>query len=310
MEVKAWKGIRRFVRQVRRLEEKAKAVRLPEFISQVLAVLPRSRRYRGFFYRKDDPRGEQRQDRNAMPSLEAALKMEAEFYLQEIQSTDSTFESSTRTWRREGDTAVAQLHQFLERLKLGEESGLMPFAETAAGSGTAEAQRGRNAVTISTAHAAKGQQWSRVFVAQFNEEVGFPLYSSSSGLRVAELKEEQRLAYVATSRARDRLVVSYSCEAEDARCFPQRSRFLPLQPELRAHSILREVSWCRQEELRLSAARLRGSSLVRLEGPSTHWQHFTANPAKPAMREGQSRWKRKTPNPRPGPSKRPRPLQP
>lgn len=61
-------------------------------------------------------------------------------------------------------------------------------------------------VSISTVHGAKGLEWPLVLVWGLNEE-DFPLYSRDVPLAPAALEEERRLFYVATTRARDRLVM-------------------------------------------------------------------------------------------------------
>jgi DNA helicase-2/ATP-dependent DNA helicase PcrA len=74
-----------------------------------------------------------------------------------------------------------------------------------------------NAVTLSTIHAAKGLEWPAVFLVAC-EEGALP------HARAESLPEERRLAYVALTRARDRLVLT---RAEERLRQPQKpSRFL------------------------------------------------------------------------------------
>lgn len=69
-----------------------------------------------------------------------------------------------------------------------------------------------DAVTLATIHAAKGLQWSIVVVAGLAE--GMLPFSSWTGdadrFDAAALAEEQRLFYVAVTRARDDLILSWS----------------------------------------------------------------------------------------------------
>ena len=65
-----------------------------------------------------------------------------------------------------------------------------------------------NFVTVSTVHRAKGLEWDYVFLVRMNQGI-FPLMR-------AEGEEERRLAYVAMSRARKKLFISYA-ETEDDR---------------------------------------------------------------------------------------------
>jgi DNA helicase-2/ATP-dependent DNA helicase PcrA len=61
----------------------------------------------------------------------------------------------------------------------------------------------KSAVQLMTIHASKGCEWSNVFIAGCNEGV---LPSSREG---ADLAEEKRLLYVAVTRARENLYLSY-----------------------------------------------------------------------------------------------------
>ena len=58
-------------------------------------------------------------------------------------------------------------------------------------------------ITLITAHAAKGLEWDNVLIADF-EELKFP---SKLAIKNNTLEEERRLAYVAFTRARKRLVI-------------------------------------------------------------------------------------------------------
>lgn len=61
-----------------------------------------------------------------------------------------------------------------------------------------------DAVTLSAIHAAKGLEWGRVFVVGVTEGV-LPIRFAETE---AQIEEERRLFYVATTRARDRLYLS------------------------------------------------------------------------------------------------------
>jgi len=61
-------------------------------------------------------------------------------------------------------------------------------------------------LTLSTVHSAKGLEWSAVFVIWLVEGY-FPSFKASSSEE--SLEEERRLLYVATTRARDQLVLCY-----------------------------------------------------------------------------------------------------
>ena len=78
-------------------------------------------------------------------------------------------------------------------------------------------------VTLASMHSAKGLEWSMVFVAGVHEGTVPIVYADTP----ARVEEERRLLYVATTRARDRLQVSWSL-ARNPGSRPSRkpSRFL------------------------------------------------------------------------------------
>ena len=67
-----------------------------------------------------------------------------------------------------------------------------------------------DAVTIATIHSAKGLEWDAVFVAGMHEKM-MPI---SQAQTPAAIEEERRLLYVAMTRARDELTVSWASARE------------------------------------------------------------------------------------------------
>lgn len=65
----------------------------------------------------------------------------------------------------------------------------------------------KNKVTIMTVHSAKGLEFKYVFVAGVEEELFPSAFSSAS---MSELEEERRLFYVAITRAKEQVTVSYT----------------------------------------------------------------------------------------------------
>ncbi|MHA1997730.1 MAG: ATP-dependent helicase [Promethearchaeota archaeon] len=63
-----------------------------------------------------------------------------------------------------------------------------------------------DAVQLTSVHQAKGLEWNKVFIAGMADGM-FPHFKSMKNPR--ELEEERRLFYVATTRARDELVITY-----------------------------------------------------------------------------------------------------
>jgi len=89
-----------------------------------------------------------------------------------------------------------------------------------------------DAVVLSTIHRAKGLEFQHVAVVGFAEGQ-LPYYSATSD---AQLAEEQRLAYVALSRAEESLLITWS-RAQDQKKFSDRkpSRFLaPIEAAIAA----------------------------------------------------------------------------
>ena len=104
---------------------------------------------------------------------------------------------------------------------------LGPWRGTEADDGTlgqevATEQAPADGVVLSTFHRAKGLQWKCVFVIGLSEGL-VPIASARSG---AALEEEQRLLYVAMTRAEDDLRCSWSSGSDDPRGPRRASRWL------------------------------------------------------------------------------------
>lgn len=74
-------------------------------------------------------------------------------------------------------------------------------------------KRRPDTITLITAHASKGLEWDNVLLADFNEGV----LPSKMALREGRIEEERRLAYVAFTRARNRLLVFHNPENHPSR---------------------------------------------------------------------------------------------
>jgi len=86
----------------------------------------------------------------------------------------------------------------------GEETGVADFLDHAALFTASDAETGRNRVRLMTIHAAKGLEFPIVFLMGLNEGI---LPSRKTKTRAA-MEEERRLAFVAMTRAKDRLYLS------------------------------------------------------------------------------------------------------
>jgi DNA helicase-2/ATP-dependent DNA helicase PcrA len=82
---------------------------------------------------------------------------------------------------------------------------LSEFSDEVAKRAAAHDEPDRDAVTLTTVHAAKGREWPVVFVMGLTEG-NFPI---SYAKTTEEIAEEQRLFYVAVTRAMERLIVSF-----------------------------------------------------------------------------------------------------
>jgi len=93
--------------------------------------------------------------------------------------------------------------------------------------GTENGSDNEEAVVLSTIHQAKGLEWKAVFVVGLNE-MQFP--HAKSTLKNQDLEEERRLFYVAVTRAKEYLFLTYSLFASDDN-LNQPSRFITELPK-------------------------------------------------------------------------------
>ncbi len=94
----------------------------------------------------------------------------------------------------EGEAEIPTLAQYLELITLQTNSDEVDAADK---------------LTLMTVHAAKGLEFPVVWVSGLEERI-FPM-SREQSLSNADLEEERRLAYVAFTRAEQRLFLSYAC---------------------------------------------------------------------------------------------------
>lgn len=69
---------------------------------------------------------------------------------------------------------------------------------------------GPNAVTLMTIHSAKGKEFDHVYVIGLAEDVLPSFQSIKAGENSAEMEEERRNCFVAITRAREWLCLSYA----------------------------------------------------------------------------------------------------
>jgi DNA helicase-2/ATP-dependent DNA helicase PcrA len=90
----------------------------------------------------------------------------------------------------------------------GEEPSLGGWLERITLAAAVDAMKDAPKVSLMTVHTAKGLEFRAVFLTGMEEEI-FP-YRGVSGREPEELDEERRLAYVAITRAREHLLVTYA----------------------------------------------------------------------------------------------------
>ncbi|HEX6764366.1 MAG TPA: 3'-5' exonuclease, partial [Polyangiaceae bacterium] len=90
----------------------------------------------------------------------------------------------------------------------GEAATLSGWLERITLASAADALEDAPKVSLMTVHSAKGLEFHAVFLTGMEEEI-FP-YRGVSGREPEELDEERRLAYVAITRARERLVITHA----------------------------------------------------------------------------------------------------
>ncbi|OAJ70317.1 DNA helicase II [Methylobacillus sp. MM3] len=177
---KPGRGIEGFVTLVRLLQEACIGLTLPEMIDQVTTLSGLRQHY------QNEKEGEDR-----IANLDELVNAAVAF-VQEHGDTD--FSDTTA----EGVSPEANRQQQLL-------AAFLTFASLEAGEH--QADPGRDALQLMTVHAAKGLEFSTVFIGGLEEGL-FP--HEQSMYEANGLEEERRLMYVAVTRARRRLYLSHT----------------------------------------------------------------------------------------------------
>jgi DNA helicase-2/ATP-dependent DNA helicase PcrA len=149
----------------------------------------------------------------------------------------STYELVTDVCRsvgwtsREPDSGGAELERWQSLNALIAILGEMPENATIAQFAAELDERKRSqhepikaAVTLSTIHAAKGLEWQSVFIVGATEGYMPIAYATT----LAEVAEEKRLFYVAVTRAKKKLAITWSRRDANSNRDRQPSRFISL----------------------------------------------------------------------------------
>jgi DNA helicase II / ATP-dependent DNA helicase PcrA len=133
------------------------------------------------------------------------------------QSVPPTTEKELETWE-----ALNHFVQIAD--ELGEAATIVNFATEIDERARSQHEPVREAVTLSTIHAAKGLEYQHVFIVAATEGYIPISYAKTE----AELAEEQRLFYVAITRAKDRLAITWAKQDLEFNRVNTPSRFLNL----------------------------------------------------------------------------------
>ncbi|MDW8363633.1 MAG: UvrD-helicase domain-containing protein [Myxococcales bacterium] len=139
------------------------------------------------------------------PSVLARLVLERTGYEAELRARDDA----------ESDARLANLEELVGSMQRFEQESAEPtvarWLESIALYQSADDSAGRDHVSLMTVHAAKGLEFPIVFVAGLEEDV-FPVAARADVDPDEHLEEERRLAYVAFTRAREQLVLSWAAQ--------------------------------------------------------------------------------------------------
>jgi DNA helicase-2/ATP-dependent DNA helicase PcrA len=125
----------------------------------------------------------------------------------ELLRKEDTAESDARLGNLE--ELVGSLQEYEEEAEeRGETPSLSGYLERVSLVAATDAQKSGPMVSLMTVHSAKGLEFDAVFLTGMEQEM-FPYRGIASG-EDEELEEERRLAYVAITRARRRLTITYA----------------------------------------------------------------------------------------------------
>jgi DNA helicase II / ATP-dependent DNA helicase PcrA len=125
----------------------------------------------------------------------------------ELLRKDDSAESDARLGNLE--ELVGSIAEYEEELqRSGEEPSLSGYLERVSLVAAVDSLDTAKGVSLMTVHSAKGLEYRAVFLTGMEEEV-FP-YRGVSHEEIEEIDEERRLAYVAITRARERLTITHA----------------------------------------------------------------------------------------------------
>lgn len=142
------------------------------------------------------------------PHTLAGRVLEATGY-RDVLEKDDTAESDARLGNLEEMVgSIAEYEEQIEQSGEEEEPTLEGYLERVSLVAATDALEGQPTISLMTVHSAKGLEFRSVFLTGMEEEI-FP-YSRVSHEEPEEIDEERRLAYVAITRARERLYILHA----------------------------------------------------------------------------------------------------
>jgi DNA helicase-2/ATP-dependent DNA helicase PcrA len=136
---------------------------------------------------------------------------------------EQKYDDAGKRWK-DVETIVGICSRYRTTAQFLADVALEPPQDTLADSGADDGED--DILTLSTIHSAKGLEWNTVFVMSVNEG---HLPSARSAEKEGALEEERRLLYVACTRAKERLILTYPtivAEREFTDVLGRASRFL------------------------------------------------------------------------------------
>jgi DNA helicase-2/ATP-dependent DNA helicase PcrA len=173
-----------FVKLIEQVRFETQGLPLPETVAHVIAVSGLEAHY------QSEKEGQERLDNlNELVSAAKGFVLEEGFGL---NAQASSLDAAT-----DDDGVIIE--------RISPLAGFLAHASLEAGDN--QAQAGQDAVQLMTVHAAKGLEFNAVFITGLEEGL-FP--HENSAMEAAGLEEERRLMYVAITRAKQRLYISFA----------------------------------------------------------------------------------------------------
>jgi DNA helicase-2/ATP-dependent DNA helicase PcrA len=246
---------------------------------------PAARRSLGEFKRLiDELRNEAR---SLTPHELASRVLEESGYRRELEKEDSAEADARLENLAELVGSVSEYED--DAIASGQTASLSGYLERVSLVADVDALKDAPSVTLMTVHGAKGLEFRTVLLTGMEEET-FP-YRGLDEAHADELDEERRLAYVAVTRARERLYVTHAT----ARTLFGRTQYLApsrFLADLPAEVVQKEGSlqaaWASRPERGYGAAVYGGGAYGAGRGSDTdEWQSRKPAPRAPALEPGQ-----------------------